>query len=938
MTPFYLLCQLNQSSPEVQAMLMQNAAKIEAARKEALSKGISEDELRDKLLEKGYDLNNLKQSQLDGLEKAINDAISEIEIEKAVNNKNQADNKRSEEIKTKATKAESNKANVNLKDKKDQTTLVTDPDLTSEKVDASFDDLDAKQINKQEKARIVTDSSKYSSNMKDVAIYGQQFFENDNIDIFTNSNDIVPPNDYTLGPGDGIRVVIFGTSIFDGSYEVDKDGYIDPRTIPKIYLKGLEFGSAKKLIENRFKQRYVFETGQLEVSLKKSRTITVGVFGEVNQPGTFSNPAANSAFNLIVLAKGLTDIGSVRNIKIVSPGKGVRIYDVYKYMLDPSKSANVYLQDNDFIQVPVLGKVVNVLGSVARPYKYELLEKESLAQLLKYAGGYNANADRSFVQVVRYENGARVILEVKEKDTETFIPKNGDEVTVIELSNEIKNLVEVIGEVERPGSFQMYDGLKIAEILSKSRLIRTTRLDVGYVQRLNSDNSISYIRFSPDEAIKSQQSESNLFLQPFDKIILLSIPEYTDYYKVSSSGAIRNPGQFDYDPKGKMTILDLIILSGGVKPEALNTAYLISTDSATNERKYKLFELNKVLENPQSPDNVVLKPLDRVYIVSNQLVINESFVSVGGAVKSPGKFKYGEGMTLLDALTLAGGFTMQASTNRIEVYRVVFQNNQQTRVVAATFDAPRGLIMDNADINLATLQPYDMIEVREVPQFGFQKRITILGEVKYPGDYAITKSEEKIYDIIQKAGGLTSGAFPEGAHLERNTNELSGPVLIDLLAIMKNPKINENIVLRENDKIFIPRSQELVSISGAVNMNDVMENKYISAESTLNIAYVGRKSAKYYIDEYAGGLSDQADKDKIYVEQANGRKIKTKKILFFRSYPKVTKGSKVFAGVKEVKIKDDNKEKADWGKIVTDGVAQATAILTMILLINNINR
>ena len=102
---------------------------------------------------------------------------------------------------------------------------------------------------------------------------------------------------------------------------------------------------------------------------------------------------------------------------------------------------------------------------------------------------------------------------------------NGDEVTVIELSNEIKNLVEVIGEVERPGSFQMYDGLKIAEILSKSRLIRTTRLDVGYVQSLNSDNSISYIRFSPDEAIKSQQSESNLFLQPFDKIILIiSIP------------------------------------------------------------------------------------------------------------------------------------------------------------------------------------------------------------------------------------------------------------------------------------------------------------------------------------------------------------------------------------------------------------------------------
>jgi len=939
LTIFILICAISIGSTQTidtDQILRQNADKIEQKRKEAAAKGISEAELQARLKEKGYDMTNLQPSQLTSLEGATDEAIRELEMEKlAEQNKIKLDKNKSakkEEILSQDKTILEKKEEVKAK----RTRGLDDFDFTPEEPGTQGLS-DANQIDIQEQAAITTDSLK-EPGMDQVQIYGQHLFINSNAKAYTNSNDLVPSNDYLLGPGDQLRIVIFGKSIFDGSFEIDEDGYIDPKTFPKIYLKGVEFGKSKELISSRFKQRYSFGPGQIEVSLKRARTITVGVYGEVKNPGTYTYPAANSAFNLIVIAKGLTNIGSVRNIQIVTPGKGVRRYDLYQAMLNPLKSANIYLQMNDFIQVPVAQKVVQISGAVNRPFKYELLPKETIGELISYAGGLAPNADKEIIQIVRYENGARKILEINFDQAKTTVPVNGDQITILQYSKEIKNLVSIFGEVERPGAFSWEEGLTVADALKRAVLKRTTKMDIAFIERTNDDNSISLKTFSPREVLANAGNAENYTLKPLDKIRILGNPDFTQYYKVNASGAVRNPGAFDYDPNQNLRVNDLLLLAGGIKPEAINRGYLIRTDSATLERQYMLINVLNAFNNPSSADNIVLKPLDRVLVLDNTLVVTESTVTVGGAVKNPGKFKFGQNMTLLDAVTLAGGLKMEAATNRVDVFRMIFQNNKPTKVVAATFDINRQLINADEALLQTPLQPFDVIEVRSVPNFEFQQMVTISGEVKYPGRYAITSPNMKISDLINVAGGVTDESFPGGSELLRTADNV-GLIIIELNKILAQPNGPNDIVLRAEDMITVPKKQEIVSISGAVNLQDVYADDLLKSRDKISVAFQGKKSAKFYIQEYAGGFSEHADKNKVYVNLPSGRKVKTKHILGIRVYPKVEKGSLVSVGYEQPKPeRTEPKEKANWSKVIADSVAQATAILTLVLLINTLNK
>lgn len=920
-----------------QEILRQNADKIEVKRKEAASKGISEAELQQRLKEKGYDLSNLQPSQFTSLEGATDEAIAELEREKAAAQIKAAEIKERNENKSKILTEDQTKANKEEGEKAPRTRGLDDFDFTPENEKSAQQTMDNNQIDIQEQANLYTDSVK-EPDLDKVSIYGQQLFINTNAKAFTNSTDLIPANDYLLGSGDEIRVVIFGRSIFDGSFEIDKDGYIDPKSFPKIYLKGIQFGNAKELIASRFAQRYTFNRSQIEISLKRSRTITVGVYGEVNNPGSFTYPAANSAFNLIVLARGLTHIGSVRNIQIITPGKGVRIYDVYKAMSDPLKSANIYLQMNDFIQVPVAGKVVKISGAINRPFNYELLPTETLTDLIKYAGGYSAAADQEIIQVVRYENGARNIIELNNTQAKSYIPQNGDEVTIIQFAKEIRNLITISGEVERPGDFSWVSGLKVADALRRSRTLRTTKMDVAFVVRTNQDNSFSYKKFSPERVLANPSDEENYELMPLDKILIFANPDFTQYYKINVSGAVRSPGAFDYDAKRNLRVADLITLAEGLKPEALNRGYLIRTDSATDTREYIQINVVNALLDQNSADNILLKPLDRILILSQSLLHNESFVSVNGSVKNPGRFKFGSDMTLMDAIVLAGGFKMEAASNKIDVYRVIMQNNEPTKVVAATFELNKDLIASQVQNLQTILQPFDIIEVRSVPDFELQQMVVLEGEVKYPGRYALTKKNMLVSEVIAMAGGLNKDAFAPGAQLYRSNGD-KGIVIIELDKVLKNPSLPNNIVLLDGDRIIIPKRNDIVSIKGAVNIQDVYTDQFLMSRADVNVAFKGRKSAKYYIDEFAGGFKANADKDRVFVEYPNGKKIKTDHFLGIRIYPKVEKGSVISVAAKAPQQeKLEPKEKANWSKIIADSVAQATAILTLVLLINTLNK
>ncbi|MBK7739548.1 MAG: SLBB domain-containing protein [Saprospiraceae bacterium] len=348
------------------------------------------------------------------------------------------------------------------------------------------------------------------------------------------------------------------------------------------------------------------------------------------------------------------------------------------------------------------------------------------------------------------------------------------------------------------------------------------------------------------------------------------------------------PGEFEYDPARNISVYDAVNLAGGLRPDALPKAYVVRTDTATGARTYALFNLEKAMTDLTSNDNFSLEPLDRIVILSNSIINTESTVSIGGAVKNPGKFKYGNSMTLLDAVTLSGGLKAEAATNRVEIYRVILNNNEPTQVTASTFEIPRDLIMAQEIMSHVLLEPFDMIEVRSVPKFGLQKVVSITGEVRFPGEYALVKDNETIYELIKRAGGLTPEAFTGGATLDRNMDK-TGLVIIELDEIMKRPGASYNITLLHGDALHIPKNNDLVSIQGAVNIQDIASQELINENHKINVAFIEGKSARYYIREFAGGFAENADRAKVYVKDANGKKSKVHTFLFFKKYPKVKK-------------------------------------------------
>jgi hypothetical protein len=210
------------------------------------------------------------------------------------------------------------------------------------------------------------------------------------------------------------------------------------------------------------------------------------------------------------------------------------------------------------------------------------------------------------------------------------------------------------------------------------------------------------------------------------------------------------------------------------------------------------------------------------------------------------------------------------------------------------------------------------------------------GELKYPGTYALLQDRERISDLIERAGGLTGEAFPDGAKLYRQ-GDGTGLVVIDLDDILADKNHPSNIILREGDVIQVPKTRDLVTIGGYVNLNEAYAQGYLTGERAISVAFRGEKSAKYYVDRFAAGVSKEGTMSELRVQYADGRVQKTRKFLFFNNYPNVKKGSYITVGPKKIKpVSEKPGKKADWGSILRDTMYQATAVLTLLILVDEL--
>ncbi|MBL7818155.1 MAG: SLBB domain-containing protein [Saprospiraceae bacterium] len=928
---------------------------------ELRKRGLSEEEVRKRLEEKGIDLENIRPQDLPRVQKQIEEVIAELEQEKAQLDANQSGDEETEP--KKVTQKDRKVLDIDESEDTIASTKVVKPikpkKKTKEEI-AEEERLLKKKALEDAKAA-VRDSIRRSNGITieeafgentlkkasndtiiPVLVYGQQIFRDGKLS-YIKDKDFKASESYVLASGDKVTISISGLVYYNQTFTINTEGFIQPDRMPRVFLKGLTLSQARRNLQANYIRFYRFTPEDFLVSVNASRIVVVNIVGEVFKPGSFTLSAGNSAFNALVAAGGPTNIGSVRNIRLIRAGSNEKKrLDVYEFLLDPSVARDFSLFENDYISVPVAERVVTIAGAVKRPFKYELINGENLMKALTYAGGLAENAYQTTLQVKRFVNDREKIIDVKYKDLKTsggdFELLNGDSVVVKSIPTIFENYANVIGAVDLPGKYEITEGMTIKDVLLKAVLKKEARTDVAYLQRTNADQTLQLKLINIDEVLKNSNAVTNLILQPKDRLLIYNKESFVTKDSVFVTGAVKTPLRFPFDPSKSIRITDMVNLAGGLKPEATDFAYIVRRDPNNAKLvEYKRVELKKAQDNPNSDFNIYLQANDELRIQSRVTYVDEAYVRISGAIRIPGEYKWDETLTLRDVLTLSGGLKIEAAANRVDISRVQLSGNEEVRTVVATVEVDKNLNFANETAGNFPLQPYDQIVVRSIPEFGFQKMINITGEVKYPGQYALIDKNERVISILQRAGGLSPEAFPSGATLFRSQDNI-GYVIFKLEDAIKNQNSNHNIILKEGDIIDIPKNKDIVTIRGATQMVDLYPDK-ILASGKINVAFQGNNSAWYYVDKYAAGVGKEGRKRLISVEHPNGQIQRTKDFLLFKVYPKVQKGSIISVGYAEKKkeVKKGERKEVDWGKVLADSIAQATALLSFILLIQRLN-
>lgn len=801
------------------------------------------------------------------------------------------------------------------------------------------------QAGKTEKEAVVdaVQEVKKETPLPQSTIYGHHLYRQRNITAISDGVNVRAPDSYILGTGDELSINVWGHAEYSGAFKINDEGYIKPDRMPRLYLKGLTYKQAKEKLSSLFRQSYNLTTSDLAVSLNYSRTITVNVVGEVMQPRSYTISAINTAVNALAAADGPTDIGSVRSIRVSSSGKPDRTLDLYKFLLNPLSSEDFFIGNNDYLFVPPIGKVIEVQGAVKRPFKYELLPNENLKSLLQWCGGINSNAYQGSVQIRRFENDQTKIININLADTDKnsgdFGLRDGDLIVVASIDGgfvESTKLVQIKGAVAKPNTYNLLLNEGLRTLIGKAGgLLANTYTGNLQVQRTENNEVRLY-----DVSLKQLDSlKADFPLKKGDIITINTIdPDYFTNFG-SIEGAVKLPGRYEIEA-GKTRISDFL-KKAELKDDANTPLIYLSRLQSDLSRLYYRISLDAILKSTSSGDNMVMQSKDELFILSKSAFRESYGISVGGSVRNPGEQKLTVNTNLRDAIFRAGGLTIEADHGKIELSRVIISKGEAVRTIVRTIAIEDTLYIKNDSIGNIKLQAFDQIMVRRLPGFGLQRFVTISGEVKYPGSYAIINNKERISDLVKRAGGLLETAEAKDANMKRGFDDV-GFVVLDLDDALKRTNSTYNYLLKPGDNLTIPRARELVSVEGAVAYPTIDSVRRVS------MAYQPGRSLQYYVNEYAGGLNKEkrGSFDYTTIHYPNGAVSKSKRrFLFFYTYPEVKAGCVITVGTRPLPKKEEEKENKD-NKIDAEKILEssmkvfqfAVSALTVILLANQLNK
>ncbi len=416
-------------------------------------------------------------------------------------------------------------------------------------------------------------TGEYQDVTSDLKPFGYDFFHGTDVRVLTERQDIPVPLNYIIGPGDEVNIVLWGRMSAQLSLIVDRDGKITIPDIGPVQVAGMTFGEMSKHL--------IAMAGQIvgtniDVSMGSTRTISVFVLGDVEQPGTYTIGALATITDALMLARGPSAIGSMRKVELRRKGKVISRFDLYELFLKGDKSKDVVLQAGDVIFVPVTGPLVGITGNVKRPAIYELKDKFDLQHLFDLAGGIIPSAYTQQMQVERViKNEKQIVIDINDKTlagVKDFVLQDADLVKVFSIMDVDTNAVYLRGNVKRPGKYSFEPGMKIRDLISQPDDLQSeTHLDYALIKRENPPNREAVlIPFNLGKLILQNDEAYNYELAPKDQIYVFHQSLFKDQPSVTIEGEIRGfepsvqesalrtgqygqiqPGQYGQPPPGQ---------------------------------------------------------------------------------------------------------------------------------------------------------------------------------------------------------------------------------------------------------------------------------------------------------------------------------------------------------------------------------------------------
>lgn len=785
--------------------------------------------------------------------------------------------------------------------------------------------------------------SKTQTSKQRLSYFGYDIFARDPALFQSTSVGAVDPN-YLIGPGDNIIVMLWGETQFRQVLTVDREGFVFIPEIGQVFVNGLNLNLLESKLFRVFSQSYASlnpddrtPTTFLDVSLGDLRPLRIQVLGEVAQPGAYTVSPSATLFSSLYYFNGPTTLGSLRDIQLIRGGKKVISIDFYDYLLTGKKPKDQKLQLDDVIFIPRRMKTVTIEGEINRPGIFEIKPEEGLADLINLAGDLKVTAylDRAQIdRIVPFENREELGMDRNYTDVnlkkflnpDNFFPmQDGDHIQIYSVLDMRQNVVDLRGAVTRPGSYDLGDSLRISELIDKADgLLGDAYLSRVDIVRVKSDFTEKLIKLNLRKAMEGNL-DNNIKLQGLDKVRVYGMNEMISESYVSITGNVKQPGRFLLQED--MKLYDLIFKSGSFLDEEfkkrtyLDRADILRLNEDRITRTIISFNLGKLLESPDSKENFNLKAGDIIKIYQKDIFIENKPLSISGVVRNPGTYFLKKNMTLKDLVFEAGGLTANVYNYRVELARIDPHNTnleEYAKIITFNMDEKFDINLDENNLDLEELTfvsdtfhlaPYDYISIRPNPFFTMQKKVSILGEVMYPGNYAILNSNEKITDIIDRAGGLLPNAYPEASIYSRKGIQIN----TSMDKIIKNPKSKLNFKVQDGDEIRIVPHPNIINMSGEVNSPGI--HKFVSG-----------KRVSYYIN-LAGGLNPNADKSNIWIEYPSGDSKIYKPTLF--KNPKVIDGSTINIG----RLKDSEPfDRTEFAKEVTAIIANLAQALAVVFL------